>query len=71
MQYPEFELLQRDVSRHQKISKHVSSTMKAFDRVQHVPLFEMLEELDVNGKDVELIRKSQWQRKAAVCMGKI
>ena len=29
---------------------------KAFDNVQHVTLFEILQELDVNGKDVELIK---------------
>ena len=29
---------------------------KAFDKVQHVTLFEILQELDVNGKDVELIK---------------
>ena len=28
---------------------------KAFDTVQHVTLFEVLQELDVNGKDLELI----------------
>lgn len=38
---------------------------RAFDKVQHVPLFEFLEELDVNGKYVELIKNIYWQQQAA------
>jgi len=29
---------------------------KAFDKVQHVTLFEVLQELDINGNDLELIK---------------
>jgi len=30
--------------------------VKAFDRVRHRPLMEMLESLDLDGQDVELIK---------------
>ena len=42
---------------------------KAFDKVQHVTLFEILQELDVDGKDVELIKNLYWQQQAAVRIG--
>ena len=42
---------------------------KAFDKVKHVTLFEMLQELDVNGKDLELIKNLYWQQQAAVRVG--
>ena len=45
------------------------SAQKAFDKVQHVTLFEILQELDVNGKDVELIKNLYWQQQAAVSIG--
>ena len=40
--------------------------MKAFDRVQHGPLFEMLESLDLDGQDVELMKNLYWDQQAAV-----
>ena len=39
---------------------------KAFDKVQHVTLFEILQELDVNGKDLELVQNFYWQQQASV-----
>ena len=42
---------------------------KALDKVQHVTLFEILQELDVNGKDLELIKNHYWQQQAAVRIG--
>ena len=42
---------------------------KAFDKVQHVTSFDILQELDVNGKDLELIKNLCWQQQAAVCIG--
>ena len=42
---------------------------KAFDEVQHATLFEILQELDINGKDVELIKNLYWQQQAAVRIG--
>ena len=42
---------------------------KAFDKVQQVTLFEILQELDVDGKDVELIKNLYWQQQAAVRIG--
>ena len=42
---------------------------KAFDKVQHVTLFEVLQELDVNDKDLELIKNLYWQQQASVLIG--
>ena len=42
---------------------------RAFDRVLHVTLFDILQELDVNGKDLELIKNPYWQQQAAVRIG--
>ena len=42
---------------------------KAFDKVQHITLFEIFQELDVNGKAVELIKNLHSQQQAAVRIG--
>ena len=39
---------------------------KAFDTVQHVPLFEILSSLDVDGKDIEVVKCLYWSQQAAV-----
>ena len=39
---------------------------KAFDRVKHKELMQMLSELDVDGKDLRLIRNLYWDQKAAI-----
>ena len=45
--------------------------MQAFDRVQHGPLFEMLESLDLDGQDVELMKNLYWDQQAAVRVNSI
>ena len=40
--------------------------VKAFDKVKHEVLFQQLEQLDINGKDLELLRNLYWEQKAAV-----
>ena len=42
---------------------------KAFDKVQHVTLVEILQELDINCKDLEIIKNLYWQQQAAVRIG--
>ena len=42
---------------------------KAFDIVQNATLFEILQELDVNDKYLELIKNFYWQQQAAVRIG--
>ena len=37
---------------------------KAFDRVKHVKIIECLENLDIDGKDISLIRNLYWNQKA-------
>ena len=36
--------------------------VKAFDKVRHEPLIEMLEALDIDGKDIELIKNLYWDQ---------
>ena len=42
---------------------------KAFDRVKHTELIQMLSELDIDGKDLRLIRNLYWDQKAAIKIG--
>ena len=39
---------------------------KAFDKVKHAELFNMLKGLDLDGKDLRLLRNLYWNQKAAV-----
>ncbi|GFO36610.1 retrovirus-related pol polyprotein line-1 [Plakobranchus ocellatus] len=39
---------------------------KAFDKVRHVELFRMLEKLDIDGKDLRVIRNFYWDQTASV-----
>ena len=39
---------------------------KAFDKVRHNELFNILEELDIDGKDLRIIRNLYWEQNAAV-----
>ena len=39
---------------------------KAFDKVKHVELFKLLEELDIDGKELRIVRNLYWDQTAAV-----
>jgi hypothetical protein len=39
---------------------------KAFDKVKHGNLFQILEKLDIDGKDLRLVRDLYWDQKAAM-----
>ena len=39
---------------------------KAFDKVEHDNLFQILEKLDIDGKDLQIIRNLYWDQKAAI-----
>jgi hypothetical protein len=39
---------------------------KAFDKVKHDNLFQILEKLDIDGKDLRIIRNLYWDQKAAI-----
>ena len=39
---------------------------KAFDKVKHGNLFQILEKLDIDGKDLRLVRNLYWDQKAAM-----
>ena len=39
---------------------------KAFDKVQHVKLMEMLESINLDGKDLQLIRNLYWEQTACI-----
>ena len=38
---------------------------KAFDRVQHGKMTEMLRNLDIDGKDIKCIKNLYWEQKGA------
>ena len=40
--------------------------VKAFDKVKHELLIEMMKELDLDGRDVYLIMNRHWDQQAAV-----
>ncbi|XP_014677047.1 PREDICTED: uncharacterized protein LOC106816918 [Priapulus caudatus] len=42
---------------------------KAFDKVRHEDLMEMLEELQIDGRDLRIIKNLYWRQKAAVRVG--
>jgi len=42
---------------------------KAFDKVQHAELLKMLETLDLDGKDIRLIRNLYWGQTACLRSG--
>ena len=42
---------------------------KAFDKVRHEKLFNILKHLDIDGKDLRVIRKLYWDQNAAVRIG--
>ena len=42
---------------------------KAFDKVRHEKLFNILEHLDIDGKDLRVIRNLYWDQSAAVRVG--
>jgi len=43
---------------------------KAFDKVKHEELFKMLTELDIDGKDLRILRNLYWEQTAAVRIDK-
>ncbi|GFN80601.1 craniofacial development protein 2-like [Plakobranchus ocellatus] len=43
-----------------------SEHIPAFDKVRHVELFRMLEKLDIDGKDLRVIRNLYWDQSASV-----
>ena len=42
---------------------------KAFDKVKHEDIFEFLQNLDIDGKDLWLIRNLYWEQSAAIRIG--
>ena len=42
---------------------------KAFDKVKHVELFNILKTLNINGNELQLLRNLYWKQKAAVRVG--
>ena len=39
---------------------------KAFDKVKHEDLFAFLQNLDIDGKDLRLVRNLYWEQSAAI-----
>lgn len=45
--------------------------MKRLDRDQHCQLVEILRDIHINEKDIRIIKKLYWGRRAEVCVGNI
>src|SRR5437870_9883717 len=41
---------------------------KAFDKVRHNKLLNMLQDLDLDGKDIRLVRNLYWDQSAAILL---
>ena len=44
---------------------------KAFDRVKHEKIIELLQRLDTDGKDIQLIRSLYWEQQACIRIGNL
>ena len=42
---------------------------KAFDKVRHEELFRMLEAIDIDGKDLQIVRNLYWEQTATIRIG--
>ncbi|KAK3714907.1 hypothetical protein RRG08_005377 [Elysia crispata] len=59
----------RQTGRRQRETTAVQFQAKAFDKVKHEKLFEMLNQLDIDGKDLRVLRNLYWDQTAAVRVG--
>ena len=59
-------LMEKSIAKHQDIFLCFIDYTKAFDKVRHENLMIMLEKLEVDGKDLRLIRNLYWDQTAAI-----
>ncbi|XP_069979409.1 uncharacterized protein [Penaeus vannamei] len=58
-------LRERAIEQQQELFLCFTDYVKAFDKVRHEKFFDLRQSLDVDGKDLELVRNLYWNRKAA------
>ncbi|GFN85032.1 LINE-1 reverse transcriptase [Plakobranchus ocellatus] len=59
-------LMERRIERQKDLHLCFIDYPKAFDKLRHVELFPMLEKLDIDGKDLRVIRNLNWNYTAFV-----
>ncbi|GFO06913.1 endonuclease-reverse transcriptase [Plakobranchus ocellatus] len=59
-------LMERCIELQKDIHLFFIDYSKAFDKVRHVELFRMIEKLDIDGKDLRVIRNLYWNQTASV-----
>ena len=59
-------LMERSIEAQKDIFLCFIDYAKAFDKVKHEELFKMLTELDIDGKDLRILRNLYWEQTAAV-----
>ena len=59
-------LIEKAIDKHQDLYLCFIDYSKAFDKVQHENLMQMLKELNIDGKDLRLVRNLYWEQSAAV-----
>ena len=60
------QLAERSIEHQQDMYLCFLDYSKAFDRVRHEPLLEILQSLDIDGKDLRILRNLYWDQTAAV-----
>ena len=41
---------------------------KAFDKVRHGKLFDLIQQLEMDGKDIQPLQKLYWEQSAVICI---
>lgn len=59
-------LCERAIQHQQVVFLCFIDYVKAFDKVQHEKLLKLLQELSIDGKDIQLIRNLYWNQEAAI-----
>ena len=59
-------LIEKAIDKHQDLYLSFIDYSKAFDKVRHENLMQMLKELNIDGKDLRLVRNLYWEQSAAV-----
>jgi predicted DNA-binding protein len=59
-------IIERSVEMQQDLYFCFIEYTKAFDKVQHVELIHMFEKINIDGKDLRIIKQMYWEQTAAV-----
>ena len=59
-------LTEKPINRHQDLYLYFTDYTKALDNVRHENLMSMLENIEIDSKDLRLVRSLYWDQTAAV-----